>query len=385
MLFTMRHVAVLVAAVLAIAVAACGDDSSGSGSTSESTTAVTTSDEGRGGILGTDVTETTGPNGEEPADVTQLSFTGEELARLRDGGYTAAAVWAATSPFIEAVQAGARDEFRRLGIDLVATSQANFDAAKQADQLQTVMSKDPDVVISTPVDPTTAAAAFDDARRAGTKLVFLSTFPQGYVAGEDFVGVVTDDLHDMGKRAADALADSLGGEGKVGVIYYDIPFYVTNQRDGAFATTIRNDHPGMTIEAEEGFTDPARVGDVANAMLAQNPDLDGIYVSWSGPAAQVLSSLRAAGNTTTRIVTLDLDDTVVVDMVQGGQVAAVVADRAYELGKGLADTAAYALLGKEAPVFSVVGAVTVTADNVVEAYDESLRQKPSQTVQDALK
>ena len=35
-------------------------------------------------------------------------------------------------------------------------------------------------------------------------------------------------------------------------------------------------------------------------MLLQNPDLDGIYVTWAEPADGVLAALRAAGNTHTK-------------------------------------------------------------------------------------
>jgi hypothetical protein len=42
----------------------------------------------------------------------------------------------------------------------------------------------------------------------------------------------------------------------------------------------------------------------------------------------VLAALRAAGNTHTRIVTLDLSEPIALDMVQGGNVAAIVADQA---------------------------------------------------------
>ena len=58
----------------------------------------------------------------------------------------------------------------------------------------------------------------------------------------------------------------------------------TNQRDQAFKTTIEKDYPDIKIVAEQGISDPARAEELANAMLLQNPDLDGIYVTWAEPA-----------------------------------------------------------------------------------------------------
>jgi len=370
-MLTKKFVPLLLALLAALALAACGDSDSDARSTDGDSTEAA------------EVIKTVGPNGEKPAAASTLSLSEEELEEIQQGGYKAALVWAATSPFIEAVQSGAEERFEELGVEVVSSSQASFDAGKQASQLKTALARDPDVIISTPVDPTTAASFYDEALEAGVKLVFLSIIPEGYEAGKDYVGIVTDDLYDMGARAAHALAEDLGEEGKVGMITYDVPFYVTNQRDGAFKTTIEADYPEMEIAAEGGFADPSKVGDVASAMLAQNPELDGIYVSWSEPAQQVIAALRSANNDTTKLVTLDLDDTVVVDMVQGGQVVAVIADLAYELGEGLATVAGYGLVGKEAPPFSVVGAITVTADNVDQAYEESLHQPPSDAIVEA--
>ena len=97
----------------------------------------------------------------------------------------------------------------------------------------------------------------------------------------------------MGKHAADALAASIGKKGKIAWIYHDAQYYVTNQRDQAFKKTIEQDYPDMKIVAEQGMADPARAEEIAQAMVTQHPDLDGIYVTWAEPALSVLSTLRS--------------------------------------------------------------------------------------------
>ncbi len=176
----------------------------------------------------------------------------------------------------------------------------------------------------------------------------------------------------MGKQAADALAASIGNEGGVGWIFHDATYYVTNQRDNAFKTTIENDYPNINVVAEAGISDPARAEEIANAMLLRNPDLAGIYVTWAGPAEGVLAALRANDNTTTKIVTLDLSEPIALDMVNGGNVAAIVADEAYELGRAMAAAGARKLLGEVTPPFVVAPAFTVTADTVAEGWMNSL-------------
>ena len=107
-------------------------------------------------------------------------------------------------------------------------------------------------------------------------------------------------------------------------------------------------------------------------MLLRNPDIGGIYVTWAGPAEGVLAALRANDNTTTKIVTLDLSEPIALDMVNGGNVVAIVADEAYELGRAMAAAAILDLLDQDIPPFIVAPAVTATAENVSEAWMRSL-------------
>src|SRR5688500_312514 len=339
------------------------------------------------GVLSADagLAQTKGPGGEAPTPTSEITLTDAEVAKLKEGNHTAALLWHTSSDFVKAVTAGATDEFNRLGIEVVATTDAGFDAAKQKSDVETVMAKNPSAIIVLPLDPTTAAEALRPAVEAGTKIVLLSNVPSGYEHGKDYVAIVTDDLFQMGKQAADALAAAIGKKGKVAWIYHDAQYYVTNQRDNAFKSTIENDYPDIKIVAEQGLADPARAEEIANALLLKNPDLDGIYVTWAEPAEGVLAALRAAGNADTKIVTLDLSEPVALDMVQGGNVAAIVTDQAYELGRAMATVAGYGLLGKEAPPFIVAPATTVTKANVEEGYQRSLHRDAPQSVVDANK
>jgi ribose transport system substrate-binding protein len=336
-------------------------------------------------VIDKQITETRGPNGESPTPLSALTLTSADVAKLKAGHFTAAELWHTSSAFMSAVQSGADTEFNRLGIRVVARANANMDAGTQANQVQTTMAKKPGVILSLPVDPTSAAQAFQPAVKAGTKLVFLSNVPAGYTYGKQYSSIVTDDLFQMGKRAAEALGKALGGKGSVGVIFYNAQYYVTNERDAAFLDTLKSEFPNIKIVAKQGFSDPSATQQIASAMLTQHPDLDGLYVSYSQPPAEgALSALRTVNNTHTKLVTLDIDDPVMVDLASGGATVAVVADLAWDLGKGMADAAAYALLGKKAPAFAVAGAVTITKDTIPQGYQQSLHKSVPSSVQKAL-
>lgn len=329
--------------------------------------------------------QTVGPSGETATPSAEVRLSDADLAAVKEKGYKAALLWHTSSDFTNAVTAGAKDEFARAGILIVATTDAGFDAARQRSDIETALAAKPNVILSLPLDPVTSAEAFRQALTDGTKLVFLSNLPKGYKHGADYAAIVTDDLFQMGKQAADALAKALDGKGKVGYIFHDASYYVTNQRDQAFKTTIEKDYPGIKIVAEQGISDPARAEELASAMLVQHPDLDGIYVTWAEPADGVLSALRASGNTKTKIVTLDLAEPVALDMVKGGNVTALVADKAYELGRAMAAVGVKALLGQETPAFVVAPALTVTKQNVAQGWKDSLNRDAPQSVLDAAK
>ena len=327
--------------------------------------------------------QTVGPAGESATPSSEVTLTDEDIAALQGQGHTAALLWHTSSDFVNAVSAGATDEFARAGIEVAVTTDAGFDAAKQRSDIETALAAGPDVILALPLDPVTSAEAFRAAVNEGVKLVLLSNLPSGYKHGTDYAAIVTDDLFQMGKQAADALAAAIGPEGEVGWIFHDADYYVTNQRDNAFKTTIETDYPGLKIVAEQGISDPARAEELASAMLLQNPGLDGIYVTWAEPADGVLAALRAAGNRDTKIVTLDLSEPVALDMVRGGNVVAIVADEAYELGRTMAAAGMKALLDQEVPPFLVAPALTVTRENLAEGWQQSLRRAGPQSVLDA--
>ncbi len=328
--------------------------------------------------------KTVGPKGETATPSSELQLTDEEVAKLKAGNYTAAMVWHMAQEFTNAVTAGAHDEFDRLGIKVLADTEAGFDAARQKSNLDTVMVRHPNVILTIPVDPVSAGQAFRPAIEQGAKFVILSNPPAGWEYGKDYVTIVTDDIYEMGKQTADALAKAIGNKGKVGMIYYDADFYVTNERDQAFRETIAKSYPNIQIVAKQGFSDPRRVQEIAEAMLLQHPDLDGIYTTWGEPAEGALAALRAIHNDHVKISTLDVNEVIGLDMAKDGNVASITVDEAYEIGRAMATSAGYALLGKKVPPFIVVPALTLTKANLVKGWYQSMHREAPQSVKDAL-
>ena len=108
-------------------------------------------------------------------------------------------------------------------------------------------------------------------------------------------------------------------------------------------------------------------------MLQRHADIDAIYVAWDVAAEGVVEAVRAAGRADdVKVISHDLGAANALDMAEGGIYYGTVADKPYEVGRALADLAAYGLLDKEAPPFVAVGLIPVKRDNLADAWLQSL-------------
>ena len=188
----------------------------------------------------------TGPNGEAAAPASDITLTEEEKQQIRDGGYKAAiSLHYGGNDWATSQLEGLKATFKDLGIEIVATTDANFSAEQQVSDIETIMAKDPDVIISIPTDATATADAFKKAADEGIKLVFMDNVPSEMTAGKDYVSWVSADNYGNGCVAAELMGEALGGKGQIGMVYYDADFFVTNQRDQGFKETMAAKYPDI--------------------------------------------------------------------------------------------------------------------------------------------
>lgn len=378
------------AAVAAIAVTGCGDDDEGSGNGGAETPAAQSpvAEKAKASLdrLGDQVLST-GPNGEKPEPASSVKLTPEELSEVKAKNATAAIVMHyGGNDWSTAQVDGLKSEFGKLGIRVIATTDANFKPEKQVSDIETVLARKPDIIVSIPTDPVATAGAYRRAKQAGVELVFMDNVPKGFKPGEDYVSAVSADNYGNGVASAHLLAQKLEGKGKVGIVFHAADFFVTKQRYDAFKKTIQTEYPDIEIAAEKGIGGPDFAGDgekAASAMLTQNSDLDAIWAVWDVPAEGVLAASRAAGRDDLTITTIDLGANVAIDMARKGPIYGLGAQRPFDQGVAEARLAAYGLLGKEAPAYVAVNALPVTADNLSQAWETVYHAPLPKKVQEA--
>lgn len=313
---------------------------------------------------------TKGPHGEQGVNADTITLSDDQKKAIKEGNFKVALCmhyggndWATAQ--INAI----KNTCAELNMEVVAVTDANFSAEKQVADIETVMALKPDAIISIPTDVTATADAYKRAIDSGIKVVFMDNAMADMEGGKDYVSCVSADSYGNGVAAARLLGEKLNGKGKVGMVYYDADFFVTNQRDAGFRDTLKKEFPDIEIVAEQGFTDENSCNEQADAILTQFPNIDGIYASWDIPMEGILSSVRAAGKEgKIALVAIDLGNNIALEIAKG-TVVGVGAQMPYDQGVAETKLAALALIGESTPAYVVCPAMKVDKGNVVDAYE----------------
>ena len=330
-----------------------------------------------------------GPNGEKPAPASAVQLSDAELAKIKTMNATAAIVLHYSgNDWSRAQIAGLKDQFAKMNIKVIAVTDAGFKPEKQVADIETVLTQKPSIIVSIPADPSATASAYRAAAAQGVKLVFMDNVPKGMQPGKDYVSVVSADNYGNGVAAAHLMAQALKSEGEIGIVFHAADFFVTRQRYDAFKKTITSDYPKIKIVAEQGIGGPDFTGDAdkaASAMLTSNRKIKGIWAVWSDPAEGVLAAARTAGRDDLIVTTVDLGETVAIDMARGGFIKGLGAQRPYDQGVTEALLAGYGLLGKTAPPYVALPALPVTRQNLLEAWQTVYHVPATEKIKSSLR
>jgi ribose transport system substrate-binding protein len=383
-----RAVPLVLATVVATLLTACsqsGSGSSGSGSGSQNSSTTAKADKALAALK--DKVLSVGPNGEQASPAAAVTLTDAQVAQVKGMNASAAIVMHyGGNDWSTAQIAGLKSEFGRLGINVVATTDANFKPEQQVSDIETVMTKKPSVIVSIPTDPVATADAYRAAAQAGTKLVFMDNVPKGFKAGSDYVSMISADNEGNGETAAHLLARNLGGKGNIGVIFHNADFFVTQQRYDGFQKVLKANYPNIKIVAKQGIAGPDFAGDAqsaANAMLSKNPNLDAIWAVWDVPAEGVLAAARASGRSDLKVITEDLGLNVAIAMAKKQLVIGLGAQRPFDQGITEARVAALSLLGQQVPPYLAWNSLAVDHGNVLEAWKTVYHADPPSQLADS--
>jgi len=334
-------------------------------------------------------TLSTGPQGESPVSASEINLSDDEIAKIKAMNATAVIpMHIMSGDWSQAQINGLKHQFEKMGVEVLAVTDAGFKAEKQVSDIETLLAKNPDILISIPTDPTATAPAYKKAAEQGVVLVFMDNVPHGFVAGKDYISAVSADNMGNGVASAHLMAKALNQKGEIGIVFHAADFFVTAQRYEGFKKTIVENYPDIKIVAEQGIGGPDFPGDAekaASAMIVSNSNLDGIWAVWDQPAEGVMEAARANGRDDLIITTIDLGENVAIAIAKGGPVYGLGAQRPFDQGVTEAKLAGYGLLGKEAPPYVALPALPVEKDNILDAWKSVYYQDAPESIVKSLK
>lgn len=282
------------------------------------------------------------------------------------GGYTMTLIAGVRGDeFYITMNCGAQEEAKKQGVELDFQGPDQFDASLQTPIVNAVTQKKPDAILIAPTDTKALYVPIKQAADAGIKIVLVdTTLEQADLA----VSQIASDNIGGGREAATALADLIGGEGKVFVNNVNPGISTTDLRAQGFeeqAKKLGLDYLGQQFNDD----DPAKAAAITKAQLAKEPDLKGIFATNLFSAEGSASGLREADKLgDVKIVGFDAGPKQIEDL-NGGLVQALVAQRPAEIGKLGVQQAVAALDGKPTKKEIGTGFVTLTKDNLEENPD----------------
>ncbi|MEW2162032.1 substrate-binding domain-containing protein [Streptomyces sp. NPDC007084] len=262
------------------------------------------------------------------------------------------------NPFFVQIRAGAQQEAKKRGVDLTVTDAQN-DASQQANQLQNFTSSGLGSIIVNPVDSDAAGPSVRAANKADIPVVGVD---RGVNKAKTAALVASDNIAG-GKLGAKALAEKLGGKGRIVILQGLAGTSASRERGSGFAAGLKA-YPGIKVVARQPADfDRTKGLDVMTNLLQAHPDIDGVFAENDEMALGAVKALGAKAGKSVAVIGFDGTPDG-LKAVSAGTLYASVAQQPKELGRIAVDNALRAAEGKKVQETVKVPVKVVTKENV---------------------
>ncbi|MEV6593831.1 ABC transporter permease/substrate-binding protein [Streptomyces acidicola] len=264
------------------------------------------------------------------------------------------------NPFFVQIKKGAQEEAKKLGADLTVTDAQN-DASQQANQLQNFTSEGLGSIIVNPVDSDAAGPSVRAANKADIPVVGVD---RG-VNKANTAALVASDNVEGGQLGAKALAEKLGGKGRIVILQGLAGTSASRERGAGFAEGLKA-YPGIEVVAKQPADfDRTKGLDVMTNLLQAHPDVDGVFAENDEMALGAVKALGSKAGKSVAVIGFDGTPDG-LKAVKDGTLYASVAQQPTELGRIAVQNALKAAEGEKVEQTVKVPVKVVTAENVDE-------------------
>ena len=320
-----------------------------------------------------------GPHGERASPPERVTLLPDDKAAAKAAVWRIAIVMhTVASDWARQMVGGMVGIFGDCGAAVIEVVDCGFSDARQIEALDRLIAQRPDAIISLPVANEQVSAAHARVSQAGIRLVLLDNAPTGLLPGTHYATLVSADNFGLGKMAAIGLAPHLPTGANVGVLGYAADFFATNERELAFTQWMALNRGDLQLHvARFGHIDEA--ADLASGLLAEQPELAGLFVVWDTPALAVVDRL-AEGPRLPAMATVDLGEAAATDLARGRGLVCIAAQQPFLQGVAAAETVILSLLNRSVPAWIALPGISVSPANVVECFQTVWRQPAPRAV-----
>ncbi|MFV0253329.1 MAG: ABC transporter substrate-binding protein [Beutenbergiaceae bacterium] len=170
-------------------------------------------------------------------------------------------------------------------------TQSDNDAQTQISNLQSLIARDVDAIIVTPISPDGLTPVLKQAEDAGIDVILNAAAASTDV----YTSYVNVDDEEFGATGAQWLADTLDGQGRILVIN-GIAGIPTSDLRHAGAESVFSQYPDIEVVATiDGGWDQATTKTAVESALAANPDIDGVWSQGGSMTLGAIEAFEAAG------------------------------------------------------------------------------------------
>jgi ribose transport system substrate-binding protein len=262
------------------------------------------------------------------------------------------------NPFWAAVEAGAMEKGKELGVDVVVVAPPQeSDIQGQIALVEDQLAKNVDGLAIAPTDPNALAPVVEEARKAGVGVVFIDT--KGINDGVTFIGTNNEVGAALG---ADYICKNAAKGSKVAILQGIITQSTGQARakgakDGLTAC-------GLNVVAEQPADwDTAKAQTAMENILTGNPDLAAVFASNDNMALGAVQAIKSAG-LSGKVIVVGFDaNPNAAAAVLAGDMAATVAQNPKNMGALGVENALKVKKGETIDPIIDTGTVLVTKEN----------------------
>jgi ribose transport system substrate-binding protein len=180
-------------------------------------------------------------------------------------------------------------------------------------------------------------------------------YPLSYIASDNVLG---------GEMAGRALAEAIGGQGKVYVSNVNPGISTTDEREQGFKEAMANYPDIEVLETQFNNDDANKAASQLQAVFARNPDLAGVFGANLFSAIGAADGVKAVGKSgEIKVVAFDAPQRI-VDDIKSGLIDMAIAQHPAEIGYYGVMTAYAVLTGQSVPITIGTGFTVMDASNI---------------------